>query len=189
MHINNGRLMECSPAEQERLAKGNIEDWNLIRQIGVQVFLCNDKITTFNIPKGVVLICSGAYWNCENMKEVSLPNTLKKIGKYVFADCKSLKNLFIPHSVESIGEYSLCFNTKDENGAKDVVIEVEYLPGKSVKIDGDYFFGYQVDKLGNNFKHLKRHLIEADAKGEKINPKKLPSPSSLQDKYEGPEMA
>ena len=40
------------------------------------------------------------------MEEVSLPQTLKKIGRAAFAGCSGLKNIKLPDSLETIGRYA-----------------------------------------------------------------------------------
>lgn len=44
-----------------------------------------------------------AFYFCENVKEVTLPNTVEYIGEWAFARCFSLEKINIPESVKEIG--------------------------------------------------------------------------------------
>ena len=43
-----------------------------------------------------------AFWCCYSLHTISLPNTLKNIGKCAFSDCSSLETIDIPNSVSCI---------------------------------------------------------------------------------------
>ncbi|MFC4666601.1 leucine-rich repeat domain-containing protein [Falsiporphyromonas endometrii] len=45
-----------------------------------------------------------AFYHCENLTSVTIPNTVKILGDSVFMRCTSLENLNIPASVEKIGD-------------------------------------------------------------------------------------
>lgn len=60
----------------------------------------NLKNVIFN--GGLTIINSGAFSGCENIEEIILPNTVKKIGSRAFADCKRLKRIVIPEGCEEI---------------------------------------------------------------------------------------
>lgn len=51
----------------------------------------------------VVEIGEGAFQNCMSIKNVNLPNQLKKIGAYAFANCERINKIDIPCSCERIG--------------------------------------------------------------------------------------
>lgn len=77
------------------------------------------KIDDKHLPKGKLVIPSQvkhdgvaytvttlggwAFFGCEDMTEVVLPNTLTKIGIWAFCNCKKLKEINIPASVKEIG--------------------------------------------------------------------------------------
>ena len=46
----------------------------------------------------------GAFMNCSSLKHVSIPGTMKVLGKNTFKDCTALTEIMIPSSVTSIGE-------------------------------------------------------------------------------------
>ncbi len=52
----------------------------------------------------VTAIGENAFVQCQKVKEVTLPNTLKTIGNDAFWNCNHIESIMIPASVESIGE-------------------------------------------------------------------------------------
>ena len=62
-----------------------------------------EKTDTVIIPETVQKIGNYVFMNCEKIKNIKLPANLKSIGKTCFQGCISLTGMFIPQSVESIG--------------------------------------------------------------------------------------
>ncbi len=75
---------------------------NLIVGGGVLLKYDVEKAEEIVIPEGVVSISSGAFWNMENLKRVTLPEGLKIIGDRVF-NMQNLESINIPNSVTKIG--------------------------------------------------------------------------------------
>ncbi len=51
----------------------------------------------------VVSIGKKAFWGCESVREVILPDTVRYIGEWAFASCKSLECVSVPHRDIRIG--------------------------------------------------------------------------------------
>ena len=47
------------------------------------------------MQKGITEIKAGAFKNCKALKKITIPSTVKKIGKEAFYGCKKLKNVTI----------------------------------------------------------------------------------------------
>jgi len=62
--------------------------------------------TTYEIPAGVVQIGRQAFYSCEKIVGITIPNTLTEIGFEAFSGCKSLRNINIPVCVKDIGKNS-----------------------------------------------------------------------------------
>ena len=56
------------------------------------------------LEKGVTAIGDNAFYGCENLTSVSLPNTLTWVGGSAFFGCKSLKSVSLPSGVAGIGD-------------------------------------------------------------------------------------
>ncbi|MDO4380843.1 MAG: fibronectin type III domain-containing protein, partial [Clostridia bacterium] len=53
-----------------------------------------------------------AFYECNYIEKLSLPNTLTKIGSHAFYNNKSLEGIDIPNSVAGIGDYAFAFCEK-----------------------------------------------------------------------------
>ena len=63
----------------------------------------NDMIETISIPNSVKIIGKSAFENCCSLKEISIPNSVTKIEGWTFSGCTALSSVIIPESVTSIG--------------------------------------------------------------------------------------
>ena len=60
--------------------------------------------TRFVIPETVTCIGDYAFYNCNNLIDVTIADTVVSIGKYAFSFCSNLENVIIGNSVENIGD-------------------------------------------------------------------------------------
>ncbi len=84
-----------------------------------------------------------AFYNCSSLKKISLPGTLKVIGKSAFYNCTSLEYVDIPGAVYKINNYAFygCSSLKGVFFVKDVTIDM-----------GNMVFSncYKLEKVVNN---------------------------------------
>lgn len=59
------------------------------------------------VHEGITTVGDFAFYYCENLQTVELPNTIKSIGADAFHFCFNLSGIKIPASVEVIDRYSL----------------------------------------------------------------------------------
>ena len=71
--------------------------------------------TSYIIPDGVKIIGNSAFYNCYNLKNITLPDTITKIEESAFENCSHLTKITIPASVTTIGEraFTSCYDLKD----------------------------------------------------------------------------
>jgi len=50
------------------------------------------------------------YDNCDALKTLTLPSTLKRIGNYSFVWCSNLTAVILPENLEEVGEYAFCYS-------------------------------------------------------------------------------
>ncbi len=89
-------------------------------------YKCN-KLTKIILPETVKDIEEKAFFRCETVTELSLPNSLQNIGKDAFAYCYGLTSITIPASIKTIDEYAFynCTNLLKVNvDAKESDIEL-----------------------------------------------------------------
>lgn len=74
-------------------------------------FSCNE-MTSVNIPQVVTSIGEGAFYYCSALESVSLPQSLTSIGDNAFVYCENLPEITIPQNVTSIGTgaFAYCDN-------------------------------------------------------------------------------
>lgn len=65
-----------------------------------------EKINVYDGSFTVEIIGKNAFYGCEEIKTVSLPNTIVSLDEYAFAYCKALTTITIPENVESIGDWA-----------------------------------------------------------------------------------
>lgn len=69
----------------------------------------------YAVKDGTKTIADGAFHSCDNLRRVSIPNSVTNIGKDVFAYSDNLSSISIAHSVTNIGKgaFSECDLLKD----------------------------------------------------------------------------
>ena len=83
----------------------------------VKVKAYNEIDSVVNIPATVeynkrtytvTAIDKEAFYNCDKIISITIPNTIERIGKQAFYDCDNIKNIEIPSSVKHIGKEVFC---------------------------------------------------------------------------------
>ena len=64
----------------------------------------NCRFKEISIPDSVSKIGGGAFWQCINLEKITLPSTLTEIEDWLFFQCGKLSQIVIPESVQRIGE-------------------------------------------------------------------------------------
>ena len=73
--------------------------------IGEYAFYCCESIESVTIPDSVKSIEAVSFATCDSLKKVTIPNSVTSIGNSAFSDCISLVEITIPDSLESIGSH------------------------------------------------------------------------------------
>ncbi|MBE7041973.1 MAG: leucine-rich repeat domain-containing protein [Ruminococcaceae bacterium] len=77
-----------------------------VTTIGEYAFYRCDSLTNITIPNSVTTIGYSAFGDCDRLTSITIPNSVTSIGERAFFDCDSLTSITIPNSVTSIGEYA-----------------------------------------------------------------------------------
>ena len=103
---NTGTLtVDCSGAMEEYASAADTP-WYAYRS-GVRKVI---------VKSGVTALSSYAFYGCDELVSVSLPDTLQKIGSMAFYNCSNLTEIQIPESVTAIDSYAFA----DCSGLKTV---------------------------------------------------------------------
>ena len=76
--------------------------------IGQHAFYECSKLTSIEIPEGVIIIEDAAFFYCRKLEKIKLSSTLERIGRYAFCGCYILKNITIPKNVTIIEDSAFC---------------------------------------------------------------------------------
>ena len=68
-------------------------------------------INSLTVSEGITGIGSYAFYSCNLIDEIALPDTLVSISSYAFAQCNSLSSITIPKNVHSVVERAFNSNT------------------------------------------------------------------------------
>ena len=88
--------------------QGVIRFWGPVTKIGGSAFYYCDNLTSITIPDSATEIGSNAFAYCSNLTSVTIPDSVKEIGSYAFYDCSDLTRVTIPDSVNEIGDGAFC---------------------------------------------------------------------------------
>ena len=89
-----------------------------VTSIGDSAFYYCDSLTSINIPDSITSIGDYAFYNCDSLTSISIPDSVTSIGRDAFFWCSSLTSISIPDSVTSIGNNA--FHSCDNLGAINV---------------------------------------------------------------------
>ena len=78
------------------------------RLIGGSAFYYCDGLTSVTIPNSVTSIGDYAFRGCTGLTSVTIPNSVTSIGSFAFYGCSGLTSVTIPNSVTTIGKYRHC---------------------------------------------------------------------------------
>ena len=114
--------------------------------------------TKINIKAGTLGIADVAFYKCDGLTSVTIPNSVTSIGDSAFSGCTGLTSVTIPNSVTSIGNFSFsgCSDLRDVyfTGNKSIWIKIaigiynEPLTSASIH----YMEGYKVNYNANGGK-------------------------------------
>ena len=74
--------------------------------IGNSAFYDCEALVSVDIPETVDYISGGAFADCAELETVKMPSRLEYIGQYAFAGCKELASIHIPEGIERIEMYT-----------------------------------------------------------------------------------
>lgn len=92
---------------------------------------CFSDLEEIILSKKISEIGEGAFYGCDELNRIDLPNNITSIGVESFAECEKLDQISLPEKLEKIGEEAFI-------GTKIKTITIP----KSVKIIGEKSFGY-----------------------------------------------
>ncbi len=82
-----------------------------VTSIGNEAFYYCNGLTSIEIPNSVTSIGNSAFYYCNGLTSIEIPNSVTSIGNSAFSFCNGLTSIEIPNSVTSIGNeaFSSCY--------------------------------------------------------------------------------
>ena len=92
------------------IAEGVRDEYGVLySKDGKRLLRCNNrKLSVYKIKSGTNVICDKAFWECESLQSIEIPDSVTSIGNDAFYLCESLQSIVIPASVTSIGDGAFC---------------------------------------------------------------------------------
>ena len=102
-----------------------------VTTIGYHAFYGCERLASITIPNSVSSIANGAFAYCTSLTSITIPKGVTSIGTGAFTDCTSLTSVTIPNSVTSIGQLAFAYCTS---------LKSVYCIRSTPPIGGDYMF-------------------------------------------------
>ena len=80
-----------------------------VTKIKANAFYNCDTLESVVIPEGVTEIGEYAFYGCNGLTSVVIPDSVTTIGYYAFSDCYKLTSVVIPEGVTTISEYAFYY--------------------------------------------------------------------------------
>lgn len=80
-----------------------------VTKIGSYAFYDCENLISVEIPESVTSIGDSAFYNCRSLADVTIPSSVTNIGDHVFYECRTLTSVTIPEGVTSIGNGTFCY--------------------------------------------------------------------------------
>jgi hypothetical protein len=106
------------------------------------------ELKSFSLPKSLVYVGEGAFYNCRGLTSLTIPGHIKYIGPSAFADFVSLENVTIEDGITTItaGMFDGCKNLETVRIPKTVTsIEMYAFSGCKYLTDV-YYEGSRADR-------------------------------------------
>jgi hypothetical protein len=91
-----------------------------------------EDMKSITIPNSVTSIGDYAFWGCISLTSITIPNSVTSISNGAFTSCTSLTSIAIPNSVTSIGDYAFFYC---------ISLTSITIPNSVMSIGGTAFYG------------------------------------------------
>ena len=95
--ISNGEvtITDCKTSATGELVIPDTIEGYPVTSIEYYAFYNCDSLTGITIPDGVATIGYDAFSGCSSLTSITLPDSITAVGSYAFTDCSSLENVYI----------------------------------------------------------------------------------------------
>ena len=93
------------------------------KRVGSGAFYDLEELKSITLNEGITDIKEYAFYNCSSLSKIKMPSSLKTIGNAAFYDCKNLKTATLNEGLLNIGESSFAGCKKLENISLPTTLE------------------------------------------------------------------
>lgn len=80
----------------------DLKNWeNGALYIGNNLIAAKETVNNCVIKEGTEFISEEAFFQCNNLESITIPQTIKEVGKYAFLGCSSLKDVYYQGTIDS----------------------------------------------------------------------------------------
>lgn len=128
--------LDDTASEVIKLPRKAINKWGIeVDVVGFipGVFQGNDKVTDIILHSGIHNLPDAAFKGCTNIKRLTIPKSVKKIGRDIFAGCDSLEDVYYEGTIEQ-------WKNIEIYTGKRIVEPGKQIPGTPVcEVSADHF--------------------------------------------------
>ncbi len=123
-----------------------------VTSIGYEAFYNCDSLTSIVIPDNITSIGNRAFYDCSSLTNIVLPDSVTSIGSYAFSSCSSLTSVVIPDNITSIGDYAFvgCSSLTSIDVAEDNP-NYKDIDGNLYSKDGTTLIQYAIGQTATEF--------------------------------------
>ena len=81
-------------------------DSSHLQKIEEEAFYYCKKLTSINLPMGLISINHKAFSGCSNLESIIIPDSVISLGEYAFEACTTLTNVVLSNNLTSIQKYT-----------------------------------------------------------------------------------
>ena len=93
-----GTITDCDEEVTKAVIPNTIDEVS-VTSIGERAFFDCDMLASVDIPDSVTSIGSSAFSNCSSLTSVIIPGSVTSMGNFIFSDCSNLTNATVPYIV------------------------------------------------------------------------------------------
>ncbi len=126
--MTNNHLLEKFTVSEENEGFCSVDGVLYTKDMKTIVYCPNTKDGEYTVADGVELVRSKAFYKCNKLAKVVLPDTIKEIEEKAFFRCEAIAELNLPNTLTAIGKdaFSYCYGLTEITISASIAVIGEY---------------------------------------------------------------